>query len=109
MVTSVAKDASALFMLNAQGHGAKTGESFWARVERYGPLQLDERPVYNCIKLVGDFMGFIEQLLQALKVELKQFSEFENWMEQGKSDRRSVSLFFTGQAVILSEICFFLL
>ncbi|KAF9291825.1 Anaphase-promoting complex subunit 4 [Mortierella alpina] len=47
-----------------------------------GELLLDERPVYNCIKLVGDFMGCIEQLLQALKVELKQFSEFENWMEQ---------------------------
>ncbi|KAF9960280.1 anaphase promoting complex subunit 4 [Mortierella alpina] len=56
------------------------GCSRW--VERYGPLQLDERPVYNCIKLVGDFMGYIEQLLLALKTELKQFSEFENWMEQ---------------------------
>ncbi|KAF9573985.1 anaphase promoting complex subunit 4 [Mortierella alpina] len=54
----------------------------WFRVERYGPLKLDERPVYNCIKLVGDFMGFVEQLLLALKVELKQFIEFENWMEQ---------------------------
>ncbi|KAF9954838.1 anaphase promoting complex subunit 4 [Mortierella alpina] len=56
------------------------GCSRW--IERYGPLQLHERSVYNCIKLVGDFMGFIEQLLLALKVELKQFSEFENWMEQ---------------------------
>ncbi|CAO3567166.1 unnamed protein product, partial [Mortierella alpina] len=56
------------------------GCSRWT--ERYGPLQLDEQSVYNCIKLVGDFMGFIEQLLLALKVELKQFSEFENWMEQ---------------------------
>ncbi|KAF9942981.1 anaphase promoting complex subunit 4 [Mortierella alpina] len=56
------------------------GCSRW--IERYGPLQLDERSVYNCIKLVGDFMGFTEELLLALKVELKQFSEFENWMEQ---------------------------
>jgi phosphoenolpyruvate carboxylase len=33
---------------------------------------------------VGDFMGVIEGLFQAIKVEMKQFSEFENWLEQGK-------------------------
>ncbi|KAG0206766.1 hypothetical protein BGX28_001839 [Mortierella sp. GBA30] len=56
------------------------GCSRW--VERYGPLRLQEQSVYNCIKLVGDFMGVVERLLLALKVELRQFGEFENWMEQ---------------------------
>lgn len=54
------------------------------RTEQYGPLQLDETLVYNCIIIVGDFMGMIEGLFQAIKVEMKQFSEFENWLEQGK-------------------------
>ncbi|KAF9156967.1 Anaphase-promoting complex subunit 4 [Linnemannia schmuckeri] len=50
--------------------------------EQYGPLRLDEASVYNCIIIVGDFMGLIEGLFQAIKVEMKQFSEFENWLEQ---------------------------
>ncbi|KAG0063884.1 Anaphase-promoting complex subunit 4, partial [Linnemannia elongata] len=50
--------------------------------EQYGPLRLDEALVYNCIIIVGDFMGVIEELFQAIKVEMKQFSEFENWLEQ---------------------------
>lgn len=53
------------------------------RTEQYGPLRLDEALVYNCIIIVGDFMGVIEELFQAIKVEMKQFSEFENWLEQG--------------------------
>ncbi|KAH7049737.1 anaphase-promoting complex, cyclosome, subunit 4-domain-containing protein [Linnemannia elongata] len=56
------------------------GFSRWT--EQYGPLRLDEVLVYNCIIIVGDFMGVIEELFQAIKVEMKQFSEFENWLEQ---------------------------
>ncbi|KAF9124519.1 Anaphase-promoting complex subunit 4 [Mortierella sp. GBA39] len=56
------------------------GFSRWT--EQYGPLRLDEALVYNCIIIVGDFMGVIEGLFQAIKVEMKQFSEFENWLEQ---------------------------
>ncbi|KAK3829669.1 MAG: anaphase-promoting complex, cyclosome, subunit 4-domain-containing protein [Linnemannia gamsii] len=56
------------------------GCSRW--IEQYGPLQLDEALVYNCIIIVGDFLGLIEGLFQAIKVELKQFAEFENWLEQ---------------------------
>lgn len=54
------------------------------RRERYGPLDLDESKVYSCIRLAGEFIGMIERLFQALKVEIKQFNEFENWLEQGK-------------------------
>ncbi|KAG0099379.1 Anaphase-promoting complex subunit 4 [Podila epicladia] len=50
--------------------------------ERYGPLDLDESKVYSCIRLAGEFIGMIERLFQALKVEIKQFHEFENWLEQ---------------------------
>ncbi|KAF8936820.1 hypothetical protein BGZ58_003706 [Dissophora ornata] len=50
--------------------------------ERYKSLRLEEAPVYNCIKIVGDFIGMIERLFSVLKVELKQFHEFENWLEQ---------------------------
>ncbi|KAF9279468.1 Anaphase-promoting complex subunit 4 [Mortierella antarctica] len=50
--------------------------------ERYGPLDLDESKVYSCIRLAGEFIGMIERLFQALKVEIKQFNEFENWLEQ---------------------------
>ncbi|KAF9380612.1 Anaphase-promoting complex subunit 4 [Podila verticillata] len=55
--------------------------------ERYGTLDLDERKVYSCIRLAGEFIGMIERLFQALKVEIKQFNEFENWIEQGDSRR----------------------
>ncbi|KAF9214555.1 Anaphase-promoting complex subunit 4 [Podila verticillata] len=50
--------------------------------ERYGTLDLDERKVYSCIRLAGEFIGMIERLFQALKFEIKQFNEFENWIEQ---------------------------
>ncbi|KAG0304314.1 anaphase promoting complex subunit 4 [Dissophora globulifera] len=50
--------------------------------ERYSQLQLEESQVYNCIKIVGDFMGSIERLFLDLKVEMKQFREFENWLGQ---------------------------
>ena len=40
--------------------------------------------MFNCIKIVGDFIGMIERLFSVLKNELKQFHEFENWLEQGK-------------------------
>lgn len=53
------------------------------RRERYGPLDLEESTVYCCIRLAGEFIGMIERLFQALKVEIKQFNEFENWLEQG--------------------------
>ncbi|KAF9084602.1 Anaphase-promoting complex subunit 4 [Mortierella sp. AD031] len=56
------------------------GYSRWT--EQYGPLRLDEALIYNCIIIVGDFVGLIESLFQAIKVELKQFTEFENWLEQ---------------------------
>ncbi|KAF9131198.1 Anaphase-promoting complex subunit 4 [Mortierella sp. 14UC] len=56
------------------------GCSRWT--EQYGPLRLEETLVYNCIIIVGDFLGEIEGLFQAIKVELKQFIEFENWLEQ---------------------------
>jgi hypothetical protein len=44
---------------------------------------LEEALIYNCIIIVGDFLGVTEELFQAIKVELKQFTEFENWLEQG--------------------------
>ncbi|KAG0330345.1 Anaphase-promoting complex subunit 4 [Podila humilis] len=50
--------------------------------DRYGALGLDEKNIYGCIKLAGNYIGTIEQLFQALKVEIKQFHEFENWLEQ---------------------------
>ncbi|KAG0205636.1 Anaphase-promoting complex subunit 4 [Mortierella sp. NVP41] len=56
------------------------GYSRWT--EQYGPLRLDEALIYNCIIIVGDFVGLIESLFQAIKVEQKQFTEFENWLEQ---------------------------
>ncbi|KAG0367349.1 Anaphase-promoting complex subunit 4 [Gamsiella multidivaricata] len=56
------------------------GCSRWT--DRYRPLQLEEGPVYNCIKIVGDFVGLLERLFIVLKMEMKQFSEFENWLEQ---------------------------
>ncbi|KAF9112171.1 Anaphase-promoting complex subunit 4 [Mortierella sp. AM989] len=49
--------------------------------ERYKPLELKEALIYNCIKIVGDFMGMLERLFSVLKAEMKQFHEFENWLE----------------------------
>ncbi|KAG0282707.1 anaphase promoting complex subunit 4 [Linnemannia gamsii] len=71
-------------LLGAQLEKKLTNKSLstWCRTEQYGPLQLNEAHVYNCIIIVGDFMGMIEGLFQAIKVEMKQFSEFENWLEQ---------------------------
>ncbi|KAF8977944.1 Anaphase-promoting complex subunit 4 [Entomortierella lignicola] len=49
--------------------------------ERYRPLELKEALIYNCIKIVGDFVAIIERLFIVLKIEVKQFHEFENWLE----------------------------
>ncbi|KAF9427015.1 Anaphase-promoting complex subunit 4 [Podila epigama] len=56
------------------------GYSRWS--ERYSPLGLKETRIYNCIRQAGDFIGMIERLFQVLKVEVKLFSEFKNWLEQ---------------------------
>ncbi|KAI1305763.1 Anaphase-promoting complex subunit 4 [Mortierella claussenii] len=50
--------------------------------ERFKALRLEEALIYNCIKIVGDFVGLLERLFLVLKVEVKQFSEFENWLER---------------------------
>ncbi|KAF9922396.1 Anaphase-promoting complex subunit 4 [Linnemannia zychae] len=50
--------------------------------DKYEPLRLDEALVYDCIVMVGDFMGIIQGFFQAIKIEQKQFAEFENWLEQ---------------------------
>ncbi|KAF9349554.1 anaphase promoting complex subunit 4 [Mortierella sp. AD094] len=49
--------------------------------ERYKPLKLQEAMIYNCIRIVGDFVGMIERLFLVLKTEMKDFHEFENWLE----------------------------
>ncbi|ORZ07941.1 anaphase-promoting complex, cyclosome, subunit 4-domain-containing protein [Lobosporangium transversale] len=56
------------------------GCSRWG--ERYRPLRLEEAAVRDSIKAVGDFVGLIEHLFLVLKVEIKRFSEFENWLER---------------------------
>ncbi|KAF9911645.1 hypothetical protein EC991_002763 [Linnemannia zychae] len=61
-------------------HSDSLGCSRWS--EQYGPLRLEETLIYNCIIIAGDFLGVIERLFQAIKIELKQFTEFENWLEQ---------------------------
>ncbi|KAG0040604.1 Anaphase-promoting complex subunit 4 [Podila clonocystis] len=74
--------------------------------ERYGPLDLDESNVYSCIRLAGDFIGMIERLFQALKVEIKQFHEFENWLEQEghlMQLTRQCHLVFEGPTLALAQ------
>jgi len=41
----------------------------------------------------------IERLFQALKVETKQFNEFENWIEQGKLSRHRKCGYFVDETL----------